>query len=211
MGVFFGVRPPLSPGPVGGDDFSGGIGEWTTAVSDADAVVDWYQSNSLRVSVNTGSTALEDDWGRATWNYTISGEAWDVEVGYQLLSGSGDPYHFELRMLVHGSDNQVVIMWPSNNANMRSYWYNGTVQEDGYYTAKPNAYNANLRFRITKAGSIFTTWHDLGTGIWTLVKQFTIPAFASSIFDSRLQTQRSGFTNVSSKFTNFVVNTGVIS
>jgi hypothetical protein len=194
-----------------GDDFSTGIDDWTTEVSDSDATVSWYQSNSLNINVNTGSSAIEDDWGRATWNYAVRGD-WDVEVNYQLLSGSGSPYNMHFRMMVDGtSADQVVIMWTNQaGLGMRSYWYDGTVHEDGHYATKPNGYTENLRLRMTKVGGIFTTYHDPGTGSWTLVKQFSIPAWENSYFKPRVQAQRSGTTSISAKFDNLVINSGTI-
>ena len=64
---------------------------------------------------------------------------------------------------------------------------------------------------MKKKRDIWKETHWDRWGFWRKVKSFTIPAFESSLFDFRVQTQRSGFTNVSSKFTNFVVNAGVIS
>ena len=195
-----------------GDDFSTGIDNWTTEVSDADAAIDWYQNNSMRIAINAGSNSTEDDWGRATWNYTLS-EDWDVEVGYQLLSGNFEPYHMDLRMMVSGTAvDQVVIMWVNQGLGMRAYWYDGSVHEDGYYATRPNGYDENLRLRMTKVGGTFTTYHDPGTGSWTLVKQFSIPAFANSSFKPRIQAQRQGpTTSITAKFDNLVVNSGTVS
>lgn len=195
-----------------GDDFSTGIDNWTTEVSAAAASVDWYQNDSLRISVSNGTGPTDDDWGRATWNYTLSGD-WDVEVGYKLLSGSGEPYNMTLRLIIPGSGaiaDQVVIMWVNQFAGIRAYWYDGSVHEDGYYATRPNGYDENLRLRITKVGGTFTTYHDSGTGSWALVKQFSIPAWANSFFKPRLQVQRSGYTGISAKFDNLVINSGTI-
>lgn len=209
----YGAITPIITGPPTGEDFSAGIDDWTVYKTNIGEFADWYENNSLRISINPGSSGA-NDYARVAWNYLVSGEEWDVEVGYQFIAHSGSTYHCSLRM-VFSSDiefgNQIVIMYQVPSSGMRSYWWDGSSARDQVRAGTiPNPYDPGLRFRITKSGNVFTTYHDLGDGTWQQINQFTSNLLANGIFAPTLSAQRIGGSSIQVKFDNFKVNSGTL-
>jgi len=212
MGVFFGVRQPLSSF-VAVDNFSEGIGNWTADPSDADATMDWYENDSLRISINTGSSA-ESDRLSAFWNNGLVGN-FDIEVEYKRLttSGSGSRvYGFYVSPSPGDFDNHIFVVQPDDSPTMRCrYRLSGSTQEQIDNSIKPDPTLSNLRLRIVKVGSLFTTYHDNGDGIWNEVGQLDAPPFESTTMIPALYTSRFGATALSVRYDNFKVVTGTLS
>lgn len=199
-----------------GDDFSEGIGDWTGYASDSDATMDWYQNNSLRLSINLGS-AGEQDGIQSVWKYALLGD-FDMEVGYQRLTqGPIGPQNcndgFLISPVNDGSfnNNAISVLNVASLSLMRSiYVLDGVVQQIVDNSTKPVATLNNLRLRITKVGSIFTTYHDPSTGSWEVVSQFNAPDFENVVIYPVFNESRSSSTYVSTKFYNFKVNSGIV-
>lgn len=201
----------IGSGIPSGDDFSNGIGDWTEYVTDADASMDWYQSDSLRFVINTGITS-ERDIIKAIWTYALSGD-FDIEVEYLRLSqGSiGAGRNADLGFFVTPSHAQretdfISISNIADKANMRSVYELGDVTQDSTdNTSKPNPTLANLRLRITRIGTTFTTYHDPSTGSWSQVAQHSAPSFSGDMYPG-FTSFRFGTTSISGKYDNFLVN-----
>ena len=219
MSVFFGVRKPIAPAPdlPTGDDFSEGISNWTAYASDADATMDWYQSNSLRLNINTGITS-EQDRIQAVWAYGITGD-FDIEVGYLRTNfgtvGAGRNYNWGLGVSTTNTsslpDNIISPLWIADKSLMRSvYVLGGATQDSTDNTTKPSDPTiANLRLRITRVGTTFTTYHDPSTGSWSQIAQHSASSF-NGVMYPYFSSFRFGNTAVGVKFTNFLVNSGTV-
>jgi len=212
MGVSFFVKKSPS-----GDNFSNGIGDWTLFPSDSDATADWYESNSMRLSINTGGSS-EIDLIRATWIYGLSGD-FDIETEYQRLSLSGlggvDVAEYGLYVVpsdsLDGDSDNIRVLHIENESLMQArYELNNSVQQTIFNSTKPNPTLDNLRLRITRVGATFTTYHDTGDGIWKLVGQFNATPFENEIMHPSFHMYRAYTVSVSAKFDNFKVNSGTI-
>lgn len=201
------------------DNFESGISNWTSYDTGGDTTMDWYQSNSLRLSINTGS-ATEEDRIHATWNSGLSGD-FDIEAGYKRLSvgSTSSPRFTDYGFYVvpttdlDGNENAVRIVQvdQSTHPNMTSWYeYNNVIQNTINNPIKPDPTLDNLRLRITKAGATFTTYVDKGDGTWLLGGQFTATPFENITMKPSFHAYRYSSTSVSVQFTYFKVNSGTI-
>lgn len=217
---YSGVTPvEYQSGPVipTGDDFSTGINDWTMYISDADASMDWYENDSLRLSTNAGSTS-ESDWVHAVWKYGLEGD-FDIEVEYKRLTigSTSSPRQVDYGLYVipsddaNGRENSIRIVQKEPSTDMIS-WYqlNNSVQENVINSTAPDPTSDNLKLRITKSGAVFTTYHDNGNGSWVQAAQFTAAPFENVKMFPMLHMYRYYSTYVTTKFTNFKVNSGTV-